>query len=99
MTTVGERLRWTRDRHAWTQEDLARASGVPIVTISRIENRRIDRPRQSTVRRLADALGVDPGWLLTGEGVEVLRRFAASPSHAASGEAPQSAGDGETTAS
>ncbi len=87
MDTAGERLRWARDRRAWTQGDLAQESGVPIVTISRIENRRIDRPRQSTVRRLADALSVDPGWLLTGEGAEALGRFGASPGQATGGRA------------
>ena len=97
MTAVGERLRWARDRRAWTQEDLFRASGVQIVTISRIENRRIGRPRQSTVRRLAAALGVDPGWLLTGEGIEALGTLAASPSRTATGPAFPPVGDGEAT--
>jgi transcriptional regulator with XRE-family HTH domain len=73
MSTVGHRLKWARDRHAWTQADLAQASGVPVVTISRIESRRIDRPRQSTIRKLAGALQIDPGWLLTGEGIAALR--------------------------
>ena len=68
MSTIGERVRRARDRRVWTQEDLSRASGVPVVTISRIENDRPEnRPRQSTIRRLADALGVDPAWLLLGE--------------------------------
>lgn len=69
---IDERVKWARDRRAWTQADLAEVSGVPIVTISRIENRRISRPRQSTVRKLAEALGVDPGWLLVGEGAAAL---------------------------
>jgi transcriptional regulator with XRE-family HTH domain len=76
MVTVDQRLKWARDRRAWTQVDLARESGVPVVTISRIENRRIARPRQSTVRKLAEALGVDPGWLLVGEGVEAFGQLA-----------------------
>ena len=69
MDTIGERLRAARDRRVWTQEDLARASGVPVVTISRIENDRHEgRPRQSTIRKLADALGIDPAWLVFGDG-------------------------------
>ena len=69
MDTIGERLRRARDRRDWTQEELARRSGVPVVTISRIENDRYgERPRQSTIRRLAEALGVDPAWLLFGDG-------------------------------
>ena len=67
MDTIGARLKAARDRRAWTQADLASASGVPIVTISRIENgRQAGRPRQSTIRKLAAALEVDPGWLLVG---------------------------------
>jgi transcriptional regulator with XRE-family HTH domain len=75
--TVGGRLKWARDRRAWTQDDLARAAGVPILTVSRIERGRVAMPRQSTVRKLAGALGVDAGWLLTGEGSDVLGKLAA----------------------
>ena len=68
MPTVGERLREARRRKVWTQEDLARESGVPVVTISRIENdRQENQPRPSTIRRLAAVLGVEPAWLLLGE--------------------------------
>ena len=69
MPTVGERLREARRRKVWTQEDLERESGVPVVTISRIENdHHENQPRPSTVRRLAAALGVEPAWLLFGNG-------------------------------
>ena len=69
METVGERLRRARLRRVWTQADLARESGIPIVTISRIENgHHGGLPRQSTVRKRAAALGVDAAWLLLGEG-------------------------------
>jgi transcriptional regulator with XRE-family HTH domain len=51
----------------WTQEDLAKASGVQVVTISRIENGKVaGRPRQSTIRKLAQALDVEASWLLFG---------------------------------
>jgi len=49
-----------------TQEELAAAAGVPVVTISRIENGHTGEPRPSTVRKLAKALGVDPTWLIFG---------------------------------
>ncbi len=66
--SVGARVRSVRDRRVWTQGDLARESGVPVVTISRIENDRHEgQPRPSTVRRLAAALGVEPAWVLFGE--------------------------------
>jgi len=72
--TVGARVRSARNRRVWTQEDLARESGVPVVTISRIENDRHEgQPRPSTVRQLAAALGVEPAWLLFGDEEETER--------------------------
>ena len=68
MATVGERLRTARERRVLTQADLATKAKVTVVAISRIENDRLDGPpRQSTVRRLAKALKVEPAWLLFGE--------------------------------
>lgn len=68
MDTIGKRLRFARDRRVWTQDDLAQRSGVRVVTISRIENDRyVERPHQSTLRKLADALDEDASWLLLGE--------------------------------
>jgi transcriptional regulator with XRE-family HTH domain len=77
MQTIGQRLRRARLRAALTQEQLAAKSGVPNVTISRIENDRYGPPRPRTVRRLADALGINPGWLLFGEGTEPEGKAAA----------------------
>jgi transcriptional regulator with XRE-family HTH domain len=58
-------------RRVLTQEQLAAASGVPVVTISRLENSYQNRtPRQGTVQRLAAALDVSPAWLLYGEDLE-----------------------------
>ena len=77
MATVGTRLREARDRRVWTQEDLARESGVPVVTISRIENdRQENQPRPSTIRRLAGPLGVEPAWLLLGEAEDQQKKAA-----------------------
>jgi len=68
MATVGGRLRFARNRKVWTQQDLARESGVPVVTISRVENGHHEgQPRPSTIRRLAGALGVEPEWLQHGD--------------------------------
>ncbi len=66
MQTIATRLRGVRQRRVWSQEDLAAAAGVPVVTISRIENGHA-QPRPSTIRKLAGALNVDPGWLLFGD--------------------------------
>lgn len=66
MQTVGERLRWARDRKVWTLEDVVAASGITKAAISRIENGH-HSPRQSTIRKLAAALDVDAAWLMLGE--------------------------------
>jgi transcriptional regulator with XRE-family HTH domain len=67
LNTFGDRLREARRRKVWRQEDLAAASGVAVVTISRLESGHGDAPRQSTVRKLAEALDVEPAWLVFGE--------------------------------
>jgi transcriptional regulator with XRE-family HTH domain len=67
LDTFGGRLREARRRKVWRQEDLAAASGVAVVTISRLESGHGDTPRQSTVRKLAEALDVEPAWLVFGE--------------------------------
>ncbi len=64
MTTAGEKLKEARRRAMLTQEELAEKSGVGIATISRIEKDHIEEPRFSTLRRLAEPLGVEPRELL-----------------------------------
>jgi transcriptional regulator with XRE-family HTH domain len=56
---IGEKLRDTRKRKLLTQEQLAERSGVGIATIVRIERNQVE-PRGSTIRKLADALEVEP---------------------------------------
>lgn len=64
---IGERLLITRRRHALTQKELAEQAGLSELTILRIERGNFtEAPRPATVRGIADALGVDPGWLLFG---------------------------------
>ena len=68
METIGGRLRHARERRAWSQRDLAERAGLPQQTVLRVEHDRYEnRPRPSTIRKLAEALGVDPGWLLFGD--------------------------------
>jgi len=66
VNAMGVRLRAARQRKAWALEDLAQASGVMVATLSRLENDK-QEPRPSTIRKLAAALDVEPGWLLLGE--------------------------------
>jgi len=55
------RLRRVRNRRALTQDELAVRAGVSRTTVIRAE--RGEDIRQSNVRKLADALGVQPGTL------------------------------------
>jgi transcriptional regulator with XRE-family HTH domain len=60
---IGERLRRLRERKALRQEDLAELAGVGKNTVNRIEKNRTE-PHMTTVRKLADALGVEPHELI-----------------------------------
>jgi transcriptional regulator with XRE-family HTH domain len=58
----GARLRAIRERKLMTQAELAARIGAARTTITRIELGR-HAPQVSTVRKLAQALGVDPAEL------------------------------------
>lgn len=60
------RLREVRERKLVTQEELADRSGMTRANISRLENG-LQRPRISTARKLAAALGVEPEELIDWE--------------------------------
>jgi transcriptional regulator with XRE-family HTH domain len=60
------RLRHLRRERALSQRDLARAAGVGLDAVNRIETGRRDA-LPSTLRKLADALGVEPRELMKGE--------------------------------
>jgi transcriptional regulator with XRE-family HTH domain len=57
------RLKLVRQRRALTQQQLAEKAGLHRVTIARLEGGR-DQPVPTTVRKLADALGVAPEELM-----------------------------------
>lgn len=58
-----------------TQEELAQRSGLTEVSISRIETG-VREPRISTVRRLAEALGITPQQLVDGPGADNTKAAA-----------------------
>jgi transcriptional regulator with XRE-family HTH domain len=64
VAALKEKLREERRRAALTQGELAERAGVGINTIVRIETGEIEEPRVSTLRKLADALGIQPRELL-----------------------------------
>jgi transcriptional regulator with XRE-family HTH domain len=62
---IGDKLRDLRKRRLLTQEQLAERSGVGVATIIRIERNQVE-PRGSTIRKLAEAIDVDPSELVKG---------------------------------
>lgn len=56
----GDRIRAFRERHGWTQTDLARHASVGLATVQRAE-RGDESLRRSTLSHLARALGVAIG--------------------------------------
>jgi transcriptional regulator with XRE-family HTH domain len=55
---VGEHIRDLRRQKGWTQTDLSEAAVLPQATISRIESGAVKHPSIRTLKRIADALGV-----------------------------------------
>jgi transcriptional regulator with XRE-family HTH domain len=58
VVTVGERLKEERLLRGWSQRDLAQEAGTTAETISSIETGQHD-PRPSTLRKLAEGLGIE----------------------------------------
>jgi len=61
--TVGARLRLSRRRKGWTRPDLKRESGIPVNTIRQYEDG-YAIPSAPRLILLAQALDVDPAWLV-----------------------------------
>jgi transcriptional regulator with XRE-family HTH domain len=59
VVKIGDSLRRLRERKALRQEDLAALAGVGKNTVNRIEKNRTE-PHMTTVRKLAEALDVEP---------------------------------------
>jgi transcriptional regulator with XRE-family HTH domain len=63
MKVDGQKLRRLRNRRVWLIGDLAKKSGVHRNVISKLENSR-GGAYPETIRKLADALGVEPHELI-----------------------------------
>ncbi len=63
MVLIGEEVKMWRMRRAMTQTELAEKAGVGINTIVRIERNQTE-PRPPTIRKLAEALEIDPKELI-----------------------------------
>ena len=58
--TIGEIIRLYRGRRGMTQEQLAEKAGIAPTSVVRLENAEIERPRISTLTKIAGALEIDP---------------------------------------
>ena len=63
MVYIGNNLRRVRTLNALTQEQLAKRAGVQTATVARIE-RDEREPHMTTIRKLAEALAIEPRDLL-----------------------------------
>ncbi len=60
---VGKKIRTARERKGWLQSDLAKATGLTVRTVGRIERGEVD-VRLSTLTKIARALGTSVSELL-----------------------------------
>jgi transcriptional regulator with XRE-family HTH domain len=67
MDEFGARLEDARRRRLLTQAELATKAGISLIQVARLENQATANPRASTVKALAEALDIDPAWLLFGD--------------------------------
>lgn len=67
MTPISLRLRELREAKGWSQNELARESGVPQYTISRLEAGERESVNLLQLEKLATALGVNAALLIVHE--------------------------------
>src|SRR6185436_16863011 len=78
LRAFAERVRALRDARGWSQEELARRADRHFTYISQVE--RAERsPGLMTIIGIADALGVDPGDLVTRRPFTAEKVAEASP--------------------
>jgi transcriptional regulator with XRE-family HTH domain len=64
----GEKLRKIRDDQLLSQRELAEKANLSPTTILKLEADRVTEPHPRTVRKLVEALGVEPHELVKGGG-------------------------------
>ena len=60
---IGDRLRKLRDEKFLSQRELAKAAGISPTTVFKLEANQAE-PHPRTIRKLAEALGVEPSKLV-----------------------------------
>lgn len=79
--SIGTRIREEREAQKIKRPELAKRAGIPYPTLAGIENG--DQTTSTKIHAIAEALGVKPRWLETGEGPkhgvgETAGRYGAS---------------------
>lgn len=67
MATIGERIRRMREKRNLTQGELGKFAGVSVASVSKWEKNQAE-PKGNNLSAIAQALGVEMAWILTGEG-------------------------------
>jgi transcriptional regulator with XRE-family HTH domain len=67
LPTLGERLRWAREKAGQGSARLSIDAGLSHAAVSRLESREDAGIEALTAFRLADLLGVDARWLVCGD--------------------------------
>lgn len=70
-TTVGERTRLLRDSKGFDLAPLAKAVGISVSALSQIETGSTKQPKPETLFKIADALDVEPRYLVFGHNQRV----------------------------
>ena len=68
MTPLRVQIKELRQAKGWTQQELADQAKVTRATVNRLENGRQTSIDLDVLERLAGALGVTPGLLITADG-------------------------------
>ncbi|MCD6533528.1 MAG: helix-turn-helix transcriptional regulator [Deltaproteobacteria bacterium] len=63
LITTGETIRMLRELKGWTQEDLAKRSGINSKNISLLENSKVDIGKKRA-EQIANAFGVHPAIIM-----------------------------------
>ena len=77
--TLGETVRHLRLARRWTQQELAKRSGIAQGMITNVERGKYPNPTANTLLRLATAFSITVDNLLQSTGVEVSLRDLANP--------------------
>lgn len=66
--TIGDRVRWLMEKRGVKQVELAAKIGITQAGVSNIVTSAARKPSAPTLMRLAEELGCNPNWILTGKG-------------------------------